>query len=50
MLTLACIIYVFMCFISGWNLFWPIKMLIDGGLGDKLIAIGWGLLLIAGLN
>lgn len=50
MLTFACIIYVFMCFISNWNLLWPLKMLIDGGLGDKIIAIGWALLLIGGLN
>jgi hypothetical protein len=50
MFTLACIIYVFMCFISGWNFLWPLKMLIDGGLGDKLIALGWGALLIASLN
>ncbi len=50
MLTLAIIIYLFMCFISNWNIFWPITMLINGGLGDKAIAIGWGILLYAGLN
>lgn len=50
MLTLAAIIYVFMCFISGWNIFWPIKMLVDGAIGDKAIAIGWTIFLICGLN
>lgn len=50
MLTFAAIVYVFMCFISNWNLLWPLKMLIEGAIGDKFIAIGWGALLIAGLN
>ncbi len=50
MLILASIIYLFMCFISGWNIFWPFKMLFDGGLGDKAIAIGWGILFLCGLN
>ena len=50
MLTLAIIIYVFMCFISNWNLIWPIILLVNGGLGDKVIAIIWAILLIAGLN
>lgn len=50
MLTLAVISYIFMCFISNWNIFWPIKMLIDGGLGDKAIAIIWGIILFAGLS
>lgn len=50
MLTLAIIIYVFLCFISNWNIFWPIKLLIDGAIGDKAIAIGWAILLISGLN
>lgn len=50
MLTLAAIIYIFMCFISGWNIFWSIKMLCEGGLGDKAIAIVWGILLVCGLN
>lgn len=49
MLTLVSIIYLFMCWISNWNLLWPLKILLDGGLGDKVIAIGWGLLLIATL-
>ena len=49
MLTLASIIYIFMCFISNWNLLWPLKMLFDGGLGDKAIAIVWGCILWAGL-
>ena len=39
MLTLVAIIYVFMCWISNWNILWPVKMLVDGGLGDKAIAI-----------
>jgi hypothetical protein len=50
MLTLACVIYFFMCFISGWNLLWPLKMISSGGLGDQIIALGWIALLIAGLN
>ena len=50
MLTLAVIIYAFMFIISGYNLLWPIKMLVDGAIGDKAIAIGWGILLISGLN
>ena len=50
MFTLACIIYVFMCWISNWNIFWPLKMLIDGALGDKAIAIGWIILLVAALK
>ena len=50
MLTLAVIIYIFICFISNWNIFWPLKMLIEGGLGDKAIAIAWVCLLIGGLS
>ena len=49
MLTLACIIYIFMCWISNWNLFWPLTML-GGGLGDIAIVVVWGILLYAGLN
>lgn len=49
MLTIVIIAYVFMCWISNWNIFWPIKMLVDGALGDKIIAIVWGIMLIAGL-
>ena len=50
MLTFAIIFYVFMCFISNWNLIWPITLLVDGGIGDKAIAIIWAILLISGLN
>lgn len=50
MLTFTFIVYVFMCWISNWNLIWPLKMLCEGGLGDKAIAIGWGLLLIGSLS
>lgn len=50
MLTFAIFIYVLVCFISDWNLIWPITLLVKGGLGDKAIAIIWGILLIAGLN
>lgn len=50
MLTLAIIIYTFNCFISNWNFIWPITLLVNGRLGDKAIAIIWGILLIAGLN
>jgi hypothetical protein len=39
-----------MCFISNWDFLWPLTMLLDGGLGDKIIAIIWGILLIAGLS
>ena len=50
MLTIVVIFYLFMCWISNWDFFWPIKMLIDGGLGDKAIAIVWGIMLIGGLS
>lgn len=50
MLTLAAIIYIFMCWISNWNILWPLKMLIEGAIGDKAIAIGWGILLFCSLN
>lgn len=49
MLTLASVIYIFMCWISNWNLLWPLSMLIKGGLGDKLIAIGWSVLFATAL-
>ena len=49
MLTLAFIIYLFMCWISNWNILWPLKMLIDGAIGDKAIEIGWIILLIVAL-
>lgn len=45
MLTLAAIAYIFMCWISNWNLLWPLTLFFDGALGDKLIAIGLGSLL-----
>ena len=48
MLTLAIIIYIFMYWISNWDLLWPLKML-QGGLGDIAIAVIWAILLIAGL-
>lgn len=47
MFAFVCIFYFFMCFISGWNFLWPIKMLVDGGIGDKAIAIVWFIMLIA---
>lgn len=50
MLTIVVIFYVFMCWISNWNILWPIKMLVEGGLGDKAIAIAWGIMLIGGLQ
>ena len=49
MLTLASIIYIFMCWISNWNILWPVKRTIDGGLGDKIIAIGWTILMMTAL-
>lgn len=49
MLTLASIIYLFMCWISDWNILWPLRMLIDGGLGDKAIAICWTILFVTAL-
>lgn len=49
MLTLASIIYIFMCWISNWNILWPVKMMIDGGLGDKIIAISWTILMMTAL-
>ena len=30
MLTAAIVIYVFMCWISNWDLLWPLKMLQGG--------------------
>lgn len=50
MLTLVVIFYVFMCWISNWDFLWPVKMLVEGGLGDKVIAIVWGIMLIGGIN
>lgn len=50
MLTLAIVIYMFMLFISDFDIFWPITMLTRGGIGDIVISIGWVILLIAGLN
>lgn len=50
MLTLAIVFYLFMCFISNWNLIWPITLLTRGGLGDIAVAIGWVIILIIGLN
>lgn len=50
MLTLSAISYIIMCFISNWDIFWPIKMLVNGGLGDKAIAIIWGIILFTGLS
>lgn len=49
MLTLAVVIYIFMCWISNWNILWPVEMLIKGSLGDKAIAIGWTILFITAL-
>lgn len=49
MLTLAIIFYVFMCWISNWDLLWPLKML-SGGLGDIVIVVIWAILLITGLS
>ena len=49
MLVFVVIFYIFMCFISDWDLLWPLTML-SGGLGDKAIAIVWIILLITGLN
>lgn len=50
MLTIAIIFYVFMCWISNWDLLWPITMITRGGLGDWLIVIVWAIFLIGGLN
>lgn len=50
MLMLAVIYYIIMCFISNWDIFWPIKMLVYGGLGDKAIAIIWGIILFSSLS
>lgn len=49
MLTGACVFYVFMCWISNWDLLWPLTMLERGGLGDWLIVILWVIALISGL-
>lgn len=50
MVIIAGIIYIFMAWISNWNLIWPITLIVRGAIGDKLIAIIWIILLIAGLN
>lgn len=50
MLTIVTIFYVFMCWISNWNIIWPITLLTQGAIGDKAIAILWIVLLIAALN
>ena len=50
MLTFAIIFYVFTCFISNWNLIWPITLLVKDEIGDKAIAIIWSIPLISGLN
>lgn len=50
MLTLAAIVYVFTCWISNWNFLWPLTLLLEGALGDKLIAIGWAVCLVVGLS
>ncbi len=50
MLTLAVIIYLVMCWISNWDLLWPLTMIQKGGLGDWVIVIIWAILLINGLK
>lgn len=50
MLILAAVIYLIMCFISNRNLFWPVTLLVRGGLGDKAISVIWGLILFAGIS
>lgn len=50
MLGFACFFYVFMCWLSNWNLLWPLEMLSRGGLLDWAVVIVWGVLLIGGLN
>ena len=49
MLTIAIIFYIFMCWISNWDILWPLKML-QGGIGDIGITVIWAILLIAGLS
>ena len=49
MLTIAIIFYIFMCWISNWDILWPLKML-QGGIGDIAITVIWAILLIAGLS
>lgn len=48
MLTAAIVFYIFMCWISNWDILWPLKML-QGGLGDIIIVVIWMVFLIAGL-
>lgn len=50
MLTFAIVIYVYMCWISQWDILWPITMVQKGGLGDYLIVAVWAIILIAGLS
>lgn len=49
MLTLAGVFYVFTCWISNWNLLWPITLWRLGDVGDRLIVIVWVIILIIGL-
>ena len=50
MLTIAISFYMFMCFISNWDLLWPLTMLLKGGLGDQIITIIWAILICNGLS
>ncbi len=50
MLTFAIIFYIFMCFISNWDLVWPLTMISKGGLGDWAIVVVWVVCLIIGLT
>ena len=38
-----------MCFISNWDLVWPLTMISKGGLGDWAIVVIWVICLIIGL-
>ena len=50
MLSLAIISYLIMCWITNWDILWPLTMLTKGGLGDWLIVGIWVIILLAGLD
>ena len=51
MLILAIIIYVVGAFLRNFDFIWPISALGgEGGCLVQILAVGWGLLLLAGLD
>ncbi len=52
MLTFAIIIYFVILFISDFRILWPLDLIFreNSGCLDKILGIGWVLLLLAGLG